>query len=95
MFRLHVLPFEYGGQPNFRAPLFELRRLTNTDFVQAFEFENTEYNPAWRFVGRHLHWTDRLLVLAHGYLRHALNIRASEEIPPVSHIRLTLVGYRY
>jgi hypothetical protein len=43
-----------------------------------------EYAPAWRFVGRYLHWTERIEQIAASYLRELFNMDESTSIPPVS-----------
>ncbi|KAJ7089795.1 hypothetical protein B0H15DRAFT_930626 [Mycena belliarum] len=47
----------------------------------AYEWES-DYGPAWRFVGRHMHWTPKILELAERYVREALVVAPYEPTPP-------------
>ncbi|KAJ7708791.1 hypothetical protein B0H17DRAFT_1030880 [Mycena rosella] len=47
----------------------------------AYEWES-DYGPAWRFVGRHMHWTPKILELAERYVRETLVIAPYEPTPP-------------
>ncbi|KDQ15100.1 hypothetical protein BOTBODRAFT_301821 [Botryobasidium botryosum FD-172 SS1] len=58
------------------------------DFLY-FAVENRQYeweldfSPAWRFVGRHLHWSDKVKDLAREYLRRIFGVEGpNAEIPP-------------
>ncbi|KAJ7780321.1 hypothetical protein DFH07DRAFT_794610 [Mycena maculata] len=55
---------------------------------KGFEFEEP-YSPAWRFVGRHMHWTSAIQDIADNYTREALGVGPGEWIPPYisAHIR--------
>ncbi|KAJ7230619.1 hypothetical protein GGX14DRAFT_344179, partial [Mycena pura] len=46
-----------------------------------YEWES-DYGPAWRFVGQHMHWTPEILTLADSYVRQALVIAPYEPTPP-------------
>ncbi|KAJ7173653.1 hypothetical protein C8R46DRAFT_1189838 [Mycena filopes] len=46
-----------------------------------YEWES-DYGPAWRFVGRHMHWTPKLMQIAEQYVRHALVVAPYEPTPP-------------
>ncbi|KAJ7272628.1 hypothetical protein B0H12DRAFT_1007870 [Mycena haematopus] len=46
-----------------------------------YEWES-DYGPAWRFVGRHMYWTPKLLQLAGKYVRDALVVAPYEPTPP-------------
>jgi len=46
-----------------------------------YEWES-DYSPAWRFVGRHMHWTPQLLQITENYVRHALVVAPYEPTPP-------------
>ncbi|KAI0690908.1 hypothetical protein BC835DRAFT_157933 [Cytidiella melzeri] len=48
---------------------------------QMMEYEYT-YAPAWRYVGKHLRWTERLENIAASYVREALSLGAHSNIPP-------------
>lgn len=48
-----------------------------------FEWER-DYSPAWRSVGRHLHFHPRMMELAREYLRVAFDLQEDETIPAVS-----------
>ncbi|KAJ7130798.1 hypothetical protein C8R43DRAFT_1025041 [Mycena crocata] len=66
------------------APDNHLLCFDNLYFVcafQAWEFK-FEYYPAWRFVGRHMHWTAKMQTIADGYTRKALGVGPDELIPP-------------
>ncbi|KIO21681.1 hypothetical protein M407DRAFT_80126 [Tulasnella calospora MUT 4182] len=45
-----------------------------------FEWE-TDYSPAWRFVGRHLHFHPNMIKLAETYIRKAFGLFEVEPIP--------------
>ena len=45
------------------------------------------YAPAWRYVGRYLHWTERIEIIADSYLRDTLDLSNDEQIPPVSTVQ--------
>lgn len=48
------------------------------------EYEwKTPWCPAWRFVGKHIRFTDSVMELAVGYIRRALKV-TTDELPPVS-----------
>lgn len=51
---------------------------------KAFEYEQ-DFSPAWRFVGRHLHWEPSLQKLALDYVRQTIGTPDHEPLPPVSH----------
>ena len=42
------------------------------------------WSPVWRFIGRHLKFTDALTKLSTAYVRRAFNVTIDEELPPVS-----------
>ncbi|KAJ7493300.1 hypothetical protein B0H11DRAFT_2277373 [Mycena galericulata] len=42
----------------------------------------TDYSPAWRFVGRHMHWTPKILQLAERYVREAFYVAPYDSTPP-------------
>ncbi|KAJ7493293.1 hypothetical protein B0H11DRAFT_2277367 [Mycena galericulata] len=48
---------------------------------QAWEFDK-QYSPAWRFVGRQMHWTSAIQSIADNYTRNALGVEYDEAIPP-------------
>ena len=50
--------------------------------LQWFEFDY-EYGPAWRDVGRHLHWTEDIEDLAVQYVNRALGLPIGHSAPPV------------
>lgn len=56
-----------------------------TAAFETFEWEK-DYSPAWRFVGRHLHFKPDLVKLAEFHTRKALGIQEDSPIPPVSPI---------
>jgi hypothetical protein len=58
------------------------QRLLKISIQQGYEWES-DYGPAWRFIGRHMHWTPKLLQLAEKYVRDALVIAPYEPTPPV------------
>ncbi|KDQ07960.1 hypothetical protein BOTBODRAFT_38399 [Botryobasidium botryosum FD-172 SS1] len=41
-----------------------------------------DFSPAWRFVGRHAHWTERIKDIAEGYVRRIMGIPEGGHIPP-------------
>ncbi|KAJ6621218.1 hypothetical protein B0H10DRAFT_1790422 [Mycena sp. CBHHK59/15] len=46
-----------------------------------YELE-TDYSPAWRYVGQYMHWTPRLEQLADQYVRRAVGAGDDEPVPP-------------
>ncbi|CAK5273569.1 unnamed protein product [Mycena citricolor] len=46
------------------------------------ELEKSDYSPAWRFVGHHLHWSNKLQDIGDMYIREALGVPATDPIPP-------------
>ena len=66
MFRLAVL---YWGEQRtcFKFSLCFVSLLIR---LQTYEWES-DYGPAWRFVGKHMHFTDTLVKLAEEYVREA------------------------
>jgi hypothetical protein len=46
-----------------------------------YEWES-DYGPAWRFVGRYMHWTPNLIQIAEEYVRDALVTAPHEPTPP-------------
>ncbi|KAJ7493298.1 hypothetical protein B0H11DRAFT_2228078 [Mycena galericulata] len=46
-----------------------------------YEWE-ADYSPAWRFVGRHMHWTPKILELAESYVREAFHVASNDSISP-------------
>ncbi len=53
-------------------------------YSQWFELEY-EYGPAWREIGKHLHWTEGIESLAAQYVNRALGLPVGHSPPPVSH----------
>lgn len=49
----------------------------------AWEWES-DYGPAWRFVGQHMRWNASLESLANEHARRAMNVPVNEPTPPVS-----------
>jgi hypothetical protein len=49
---------------------------------QPFEFD-FDYSPAWRFVGKHMHWFPPLQNLAELYVRRAVGASEDGPTPPV------------
>ncbi|KAH9937279.1 uncharacterized protein B0H18DRAFT_1081519 [Fomitopsis serialis] len=45
------------------------------------EFEH-DFAPAWRFVGKHMHWVPELQELTYVYVRRALGLAEDAEVPP-------------
>ncbi|KAG1754887.1 uncharacterized protein EDB91DRAFT_1276371 [Suillus paluster] len=54
----------------------------------AWEWES-DYSPAWRYVGQHMHWNTSLERLADAHARRAMNVPVDEPTPPyiAIHIR--------
>ncbi|KAI0964013.1 hypothetical protein AcW1_000933 [Taiwanofungus camphoratus] len=48
---------------------------------QSFEFEY-DYAPAWRYVARHFRWTQQIEDIVALYVRHALSLPRTAELPP-------------
>ncbi|KAJ7361589.1 hypothetical protein DFH08DRAFT_844625 [Mycena albidolilacea] len=48
---------------------------------QPFEMEY-DYSPAWRYVGKYMHWTPELEKLADDYVRRAIGVPEDGPIPP-------------
>ncbi|KAG6330606.1 hypothetical protein ID866_8483 [Astraeus odoratus] len=46
-----------------------------------FEWER-DYSPAWRFVGKHMHWNGALQKLADDYVERALGVEDNGPTPP-------------
>ncbi|KAJ7282082.1 hypothetical protein C8J57DRAFT_89866 [Mycena rebaudengoi] len=46
-----------------------------------YEMEH-DFGPAWRFVGKHLHFTPKIQQLSHSYLRRAFGVSEPDSIPP-------------
>lgn len=43
-----------------------------------------DFSPAWRFVGRHTHWTERIVNIANSYLRRIFEVPdLNDDIPTV------------
>ena len=49
---------------------------------------NYDFSPAWRFVVRHMHWTERMEAIGELYLRSAFGVESDVAIPPVSDHKL-------
>jgi len=49
--------------------------------TRTFEWEY-DYSPAWRYVGKYLHWSPKMLSLAEKYLRRSLALAEDASIPP-------------
>ncbi|KAF7309550.1 hypothetical protein MIND_00325900 [Mycena indigotica] len=45
--------------------------------TNTYEWE-ADYSPAWRFVGRHMHWTPEIMKLADQYVRDALTVAPAD-----------------
>ncbi|KLO06788.1 hypothetical protein SCHPADRAFT_1002133 [Schizopora paradoxa] len=62
-------------------------RLACFDFLyyvsaaDAYEW-NTDYSPAWREVGRHVHWNASLANLANELIRETISLAPTDPIPP-------------
>ncbi|KAK7031507.1 hypothetical protein R3P38DRAFT_2924051 [Favolaschia claudopus] len=61
---------------------------------EAWEFSNRRYAPAWRFVGRHMHWSSKVQDLADQYIRKAFLIKPSVQIPPYITIHVRRGDFR-
>ncbi|KAF7370981.1 hypothetical protein MSAN_00732300 [Mycena sanguinolenta] len=48
--------------------------------TSGYEWES-DFSPAWRFVGRHMHWTPKLMQIAEKYVRDALVVAPYEPTP--------------
>jgi len=46
-----------------------------------FEIEE-QIRPAWRFVGKHLHWAPQIQALGDAYLRRAFGLGPKDRVPP-------------
>ncbi|KAJ7623652.1 hypothetical protein FB45DRAFT_837988 [Roridomyces roridus] len=42
----------------------------------------SDWSPAWRFVGQHMHWTPKIVELADSYVREALLVGPNKPTPP-------------
>ncbi|KIM70241.1 hypothetical protein SCLCIDRAFT_102054 [Scleroderma citrinum Foug A] len=51
-----------------------------TAVTNAWEW-NWDYSPAWRFVGRHMHWNATLVKLAEEHVRRAMQVPDNELTP--------------
>lgn len=95
---LAVLAFPEGRQDNLieprESPINHVKlppdeHLLCYDYLyytcaqQPYEF-NFDYSPAWRFAGRHLHWTPRLDALVDQYVRRTIGAVDGEATPDVS-----------
>lgn len=67
--------------PNHQLMCFD--HLYYASVWQPFEWEK-DYSPAWRFVGRYLHFHPDMAKLAEGYVRKAFGVVDSAPIPKVS-----------
>ncbi|KAF7356995.1 hypothetical protein MVEN_01036100 [Mycena venus] len=82
----HMLCYDYlyyVGASNVCLVFLLLHILAVTEQIsigQGYEWE-ADYGPAWRFVGRHMHWTPELLEIADSYVRHALVTAPYEPTP--------------
>ncbi|KAG2156623.1 uncharacterized protein EDB93DRAFT_1247329 [Suillus bovinus] len=59
----------------------------------AFEWES-DYSPAWRFVGQHMHWNASLERLANEYARRAMSVPENEPTPPYISIHMRHGDFR-
>lgn len=80
MLRLLVL----RGEPSGIVYLDLLILYRSLMFSQWFELEY-EYGPAWREIGKYLHWTNGIENLAAQYVNRALGLPVGHSPPPVSH----------
>jgi hypothetical protein len=62
-------------------------QLTYFMHVQTYEWE-ADYSPAWRFVGKHMHWQDSLVQLTHQYLDKIVGRAPNGEFLPVSTVQI-------
>ncbi|KAH7927278.1 hypothetical protein BV22DRAFT_1045518 [Leucogyrophana mollusca] len=60
---------------------------------KAWEWE-LDYSPAWRSVGQHMRWTDRLMKMSDEYLRRAMSIAEDEATPPFISIHIRHGDFR-
>lgn len=58
--------------------------------TQEFEWK-TPWSPVWRFIGRHLQFSESLMELSKAYVRRALKV-TTDELPPVS-VMLRVVSF--
>ncbi|KAF8210803.1 hypothetical protein K438DRAFT_1664765 [Mycena galopus ATCC 62051] len=49
--------------------------------VEPHEFQH-DYSTAWRFVGKHLHWSPKVMKLAEEYIRRTFDLPPNAVIPP-------------
>ncbi|KAG1864729.1 hypothetical protein DFJ58DRAFT_772603 [Suillus subalutaceus] len=59
----------------------------------AWEWES-DYSPAWRFVGQHMHWNASLERLADEHARRAMNVPINEPTPPYISIHIRHGDFR-
>jgi len=71
-----------SSPPDQHLACFDLLYYTSSTRKQ-FEWEQV-WSPMWRFVGRHVQFTDRLQSLAKEYIARALNCDSTDDMPPVS-----------
>jgi hypothetical protein len=51
--------------------------------TQPYEYDS-DYSPAWRYVARHMRWTQSLEELADKYVRATIGVEDDKPTPPVS-----------
>ncbi|KAG8985443.1 hypothetical protein FRB93_005829 [Tulasnella sp. JGI-2019a] len=80
-----------GGTTSYYEPDEQLACFDNLFGTSAFvEYEwYKDYSPAWRFVGRHVHFTDEVQYLVDQYLKKTLGVDDNKTLPPfiAVHIR--------
>ncbi|KAF7311040.1 hypothetical protein HMN09_00647500 [Mycena chlorophos] len=60
---------------------------------QPFEMEY-DYSPAWRYVGTHMHFTPALEKIADTYIRQALGVPDSMQIPPFISVHVRRLDFQ-
>ncbi|KAL4062994.1 hypothetical protein V8B97DRAFT_2026577 [Scleroderma yunnanense] len=64
-----------------------------TAVASAWEW-NWDYSPAWRFVGRHMHWNATLVKLAEEHARRAMKVPDNEPTPAYISIHIRHGDFR-
>ncbi|KAK7064106.1 hypothetical protein R3P38DRAFT_2491061 [Favolaschia claudopus] len=79
-----VPPLESPKHKHFLPPDEQLLCYDYLYYVSAhqpFELEY-DYSPAWRYVGKYMHWNPQLEKLADSYVRRAIGVPEDAPIPP-------------
>ena len=76
---------KYHDREGFQDPNDHIMLIDYLYYVavdEPFEFEK-DWNPVWRFIGKHMYWHPKVLEATQNHLRTLFQVPKGDPIPPV------------